>query len=855
MRLNRRNHILKQLATALMAGVLALSLSAAHAQEPGQLARFSGGSSFGRAFDNQVRKTMVKEVPLVREEGARVVMANHRELKRLGFRTSPGSRHDHNLEKGVVNNFAFRPATEAEIKAGKHTHMGLATRYADARGGEKGVKGDGRAALTGEVVIKDRKGNITGVYDIQVKGVGTGLHPNWKGFGHRHGKESLRQATEDALFSDYLSRNGIKTNKWLAVIDSGSDIVHPNGGRERAGLLIRGGNFTRLAHWNLVRNDKKALRQLVDFANTQVSMEMGRSRKMSIPGLYKTLTQRKANEMADMFFLRTVHGSTTYDNIGLMENMDHGTGSTVDRTHKNYSFFSKWIGYGGEPKFVMDRYVKTELYNLMMKSATPAEQKELKKLRPDKIADGMLERRFTQNTLLHAGMSKAEAKKAMNKDRGAAKTFMTAFTTMGNIVEQGKKHKMGKSTQVENPARYDMFAALNKLPETKLGTMTMAQRVDAVARAMRPGAKLDTTDTNRAKMLVEAYDKVIKPVVGKLGAAEARGRIKLMKERAGHRNRHAVSLVRQDLRDYSISVTDRVKGGEPLNQVRADLNAFMRKNNVLGPGSAVHTADMVLGGRAPKTRDGYLVLSKHKEDGVTIQQLSNGTKDMVRVTVKGDPLGLRTGKNYKLHLNLGGDSWKDYSPSSVNGAEATYDIPLGEAPIKKIRAAFFDATGRNKKWLNNGGRNYGKGIQSVLDSSDVQVALSVEARRRGGSRGALKSNSLRAVSKALFNNERSRQASRGKKKTATTKKTTKPRTPRHQRALQRAIQKSGTAALHTHKLKAPRVRKAKAKKTTKFHKKQVVQGRPHLKVVKNKSGWNAKGQRGGGYKGRQNYKR
>ena len=839
--ISHRRNMLRRL--TLMAGVLCL-LSASHAsaQETSGLQNYRT-NSFGKGFDNRVRETLVKEVPLIRQEGARVVMANHRELRKLGFKTSPGARHDNNLESGIINNFAFRPATEAEVKAGKHTHMGVATRYADALG-EEGVKGDGRAALTGEVLIKDRKGNITGVFDVQVKGVGTGLHPNWKGFGHRHGKESLRQATEDALFSDYLTRNGIKTNKWLAVIDSGGDIVHPNGGRERAGLLIRGGNFTRLAHWNLVRNDQKALRQLVDFANQQVSLEMGRGRKMSLPGLYKALTQRKANEMADMYFLRTVHGSTTYDNIGIMENMDHGTGSTVDRTHRNYSFFSKWVGYGGEPKFVMDKYYKTELYNLMMKSATPAEQQQLRALKPDRIADGMLERRLTQNTLLHAGMSKAEAKKAMNKDRAAAKTFMTAFTTMGNIVETGKTHKMGKSTEVKDPARYDMFAALNKLPETRLGTMTTEQRVEAVARAMRPAGALEGTDTSRAKMLVEAYDKVLKPVVGKLSATETRGRVKLMKERAGLRNRHAVSLVRQDLRDYAINVTDRVQKGEPLHQVRADLNATMRKNIVLGPGSPVHTAEMVLGGKAPRTRDGYLVLSKHREDGVTIQQLSNGTKDMVRVTVSGDPLKLGSGGRYKMHLNLGGDDWKDYSPTSVQGGEATYDIPLGEAPIKKIRAAFFDGKGQNKAWFNNGGRNFGKGIQSMLDSSDVQVALSVEARRQGATRGALKSSSLQAVSKALFNKERSRQASKGKKKT--TARTQKVNKSRHQRTLQRAIKASGTAAFHTQKLKAPRAGKVRVKKVNKVRSKPVTKPRPFSRFIGKQN------QKGGSHQARRN---
>ncbi|MCK5799097.1 MAG: YdiU family protein, partial [Deltaproteobacteria bacterium] len=357
------------------------------------LAHLAKGSSFGADLKPETRKKVIVEVPLVAEKGAHVLLANNRELKRLGLKPPENGLQSATYEKQVLGAFAFRPATPEEIQTKAYTHVGLATRYAD-KNGAKGVKGDGRAVLVGDVVVKNRKGRITGVYDIQVKGIGTGLHPDWKGFGHRHGRESLRQALEDALFSDYLATNGIRTNNWLAVIDTGKTIEYPDGGKERAGLLVRGGNFLRLAHLNLVKDDPAALRDLVDHVNRTLSMELGRKRSLSLAGLYKVLTQRKAQEVADLFFLRTVHGSSTYDNIGLVENMDHGTGSTVDRTHKNYSFFSKWVGFGGEPAFILSRYYETELLGFLKQVAHGAERKALDAIKPAALTSGMLEHRM-----------------------------------------------------------------------------------------------------------------------------------------------------------------------------------------------------------------------------------------------------------------------------------------------------------------------------------------------------------------------------------------------------------------------------------------------------------------------------
>jgi Protein adenylyltransferase SelO len=782
---------------ALLAlALLALLPSTSHSQ----LAPMGQGSTFDKALSSKVQDKLLVKVPLVALDKARVVMANHERLAAVGIKTPQGGLHTSTFEREVLGSFAFRQATDEEIKAGKFTHTGIATRYADKL--SNGVKGDGRAVLMGDVVVKDRRGRITGIYDIQVKGIGTGLHPNWKGYGHRHGREVLRQAVEDALFSDYLTRNGIRTNNWLAVIDSGETINFPDGGKQRAGLLVRGGNFMRLAHLNLLRNDVKGLREVVDFVNKQASVELGRKRPLSIPGLYKVLCQRKAREVADMYWIRTVHGSTTYDNIGLFDNMDHGTGSTVDRTHKNYSFFSKWVGYGGEPKFVMRDYYEKELYNLLMKSATPAEQKQLKRLKPGTITSAMVDRQMTYRALLSVGFTDKDALKVLHKQRGEAKTFLKTFTRLANVQETGATHKMGKDgrTEVKDPARYDMFAAMSKLAELQVTRRSVEARAKALTSVLRPGAAATEADRKAARDLVTAFDKLAQPFFSRGSRREAVGRARLMRDNARSRNHHALDTVRRDMRSYADGITQRIVKGESLETIRASLSAYMRNNVVLGNGSSVHAASRLLSGKAARTSDKRVILSQHRENGVVIQEVSDGSKDAIRVKVKGNPLGLGDLWGYRMHYSVGG-KWRDIKPLKVDGKQAIFEVPLvnGKVPAS-FAAAFFNGNDQQGRWWNNGGRSFGKNIKLVLGAANVQAALGVEAQRRGGRRQGLRS-SLRAVSEALFRAEpRSR---------------TKPQrtTPRHQRSLLQTHERGGAAGVRTFSLTPRRERTSSPTKT------------------------------------------
>jgi len=741
---------------------------------PGQRAAAQPSpTSFARAFSSDLSGKLTKEVPLVAMEGARVVMANHERmedlglLKHLGIKRSERGQYNASYEGGLVKAFAFRPATQDEIARGAYTHTGIATYYQDLIGvNSGGVRGDGRAVLTGDVLVRDRRGRVTGIFDIQIKGIGTGLSPKTWGFDHTHGKEALRQALEDALYSDYLSRNGMRnrSNDWLAVIDTGQYINYPDGGKERAGLLVRGGNFLRMAHMQHLRHDTKALSELVDFANRQVSVEMGRRRKLSVTGLYKVLCQRKAHELADLYSLRSVHGSVTFDNIGLMENMDHGTASTVDRTHRDYTFFKCSQGYGREAAQVMAMY-SSNLAGLLRQVASGKDAQALDRLNKGKMLDAMFQRRMARNFLLHSGFSEQDASRLLRRHRGETSAFERVVWKLANQTTSGQHVMKGPHDQVtvSNPARYDVFAALSKLSVLQVGVRDAERRARALAQVLRPeGQTVDDQTLGAARELLAAFDKVSSPVFSRLKSRSERfGLARAMRANATGRNRFADEMVRKSLRAYAgLIERDVVNARRPeeMDRVRAQINAFRRRNLVSGPGTAVHAAQSVLSGTAPR-QGKRLVLSRHVENGVAIMEMSDGKRDFVQVKVGGNPLTLGDLKQYRMRLTTGAGKWQDVAPAKVTGnGTVVFDVEVTGKRPAEIQAAFFDQ-GNQGRWWNNASLNFGRDIRPVLGSANVDVALGVEARRRGQTRPGLR-RQLQSYSEALFRQEQGRPVSK-----------------------------------------------------------------------------------------------
>ncbi len=191
-------------------------------------------------------------------------------------------------------------------------------------------------------------------------------------------------------------------------------IKHPTGGKERAGLLVRGGNFLRLTHMQ---------------------------------------------HLADLWWLRSVHSSVTPDNIGLMETMDHGTASAVDRPHAQYRFEMALTsaGFNREAAQVLGKYQET-LAPLLEKVARGSDRARLEKLdfvKADNenllpaILQGMFDRAMTRNALLHAGFSEKDAAALMGgKHRRAASGFFRLVWSLANEKGSGKHEIKGPGTAV-----------------------------------------------------------------------------------------------------------------------------------------------------------------------------------------------------------------------------------------------------------------------------------------------------------------------------------------------------------------------------------------------------------------------
>ncbi|MEA1992101.1 MAG: protein adenylyltransferase SelO family protein [Thermodesulfobacteriota bacterium] len=667
-------------------------------------------------------------VPLAPVRDVRLVVFNEQELRRIGVTPPVKGPPDESFEEEIARLFALRPARTDEIHSGAYTCIGLASRYSDGDQTE-GVRGDGRVVTIGEVTVADDRGPISGAYDIQIKGIRTGLEPAWME-PFDHGKQGLCLALEEMIYADYLRQNGVRASSWLAIVDLRQWITRPDGGKDRAGLMVRAGNFLRLAHLNQVRDSPSSLRQILDEVNRQISLDAGRNRPMSLAGLYKTLCQRKAVELAATHWLRVVHGSPTWDNIGLLESLDHGTASTVDRTHPGYSFFSDKVGYGEEPTYIMSCYFGSELYDLLLRVATPAEKQALERIDPRKMTRRMLDRCMIHQTLLHAGFQAREARSILTANRRAVRAFCSVVDEVAGATQRAS-HRMGSSgtTVVERPARYDVFAALTLLAELHVTRRTAAERVRALLPVLRPG-QANAADQLMAQRLVRAFDPVISFFLGSCGRWEAVGRVRLMRESARIRNKDP-DLVRQDVREYAASIVERIVGDEPLQLIRADLRAYLRKRTMLGPGSALWAASAIQTRTAPRTSDGRLILSSHSENGVLIQEVSNGARDAILIRLDGNPLRLQPLSRYGLRFRLGRHAWKEMSPTIVGGGRVVFEIPLPSRVPSTILVAFFDQYQRDRAQWDNNGYFFGRGVPLVLSSESVRMALGIEAMTRG----------------------------------------------------------------------------------------------------------------------------
>ncbi|MCA9664377.1 MAG: hypothetical protein KC503_02280 [Myxococcales bacterium] len=701
------------------------------------------------------QKVMVKPIPVMPQEHARVIWPNFAGFEAMGLKVPKNYAFDPAWEaKNVLDPAAVRTLINGETPDGKRvTH---ATRYystnADA------IVGDGRATEVGVFVLRGKDGRVKGYRQRQAKGGGaTGLSPNFSA-GYQTGREPLYDVLGDNIFATMLQRNGVRTNSSGSMIDTPQYVF----GDQRTGITDRIGDFTRLAHLHEALKGRaapgehekgaKRLRVMLDQINDRLSMEAGRTTRYSMSQLFHVLAQRKAKEMSQLFWLRVSHGAPTCDNTFLTENGDHGTGSVLDRSHWYYTFHdltdgkSKHEGgrgFGLQSGLFLEKFFAEELYGLMsgFAEATPGEKASLAKIDAKKLVNALFVKEMTKGALLAAGFSPDQAKQLSHRYPAEAKRFHDVVVKIASYQNMGATHRMGGAT-VKHPARYDVYSAVGSLAaiaDSKPGEQAQVEAVRGAMKILAHGQHADTDATAPAELLA-----AFKGVLGKLGLGqtELSGQLKMMSGNAGHRTKHIHELERHSLRDWSRDIAGRIANADQntLLRIRAEIDAKVRRTNIIGEGTALVVAQRLAEGRVKTVERPGLgkmaLLSTYKENGVAVRQLSNGNKDVIEVRLAGNPLGQRDLRGYRMHYDTTGadKGWLDAKPSRVEGDEIVFEVDVSHVPKGKLRRfelAFFHegAGGKKGTWANNHGLNFGNSVPVVFHDKNVQAALSLYAGR------------------------------------------------------------------------------------------------------------------------------
>ena len=699
-------------------------------------------SSFTGAFSESTSDDLAVEIPLIRDENAKVIIAREPETDES--------------DRALLENVGFRPATPEEIAAGKATHTGIATHYHDSYRGQKrgSVTGDGRAVLVGDVAIRDRKtGRVVGVFDIQAKGIGTGLRPaqipdsHW----HANGKERLKQALTDMMAADYLERNGIRANKWVAVIDTGVQTVQGHGGvtTEHMALSVRGGNFMRLAHLNYFRDKPAALRDLVDYTNRTLAMELGRGQTLSPAGLYRELTQRKATELADMYWSRVLHGSITYDNIGLFETMDMGTLTPMDRLHPTFQTAEVAVspGIAKEAETVLSRYYAKELKDLLVKAYTPAVGKkgtpdEVRMLNELKAEDGkaitehMFRERMGANALQHLGLDDEDVKAVMKKRRELVTGEGGLLDTLRAIGEQPEPtatYEMGSTdarwrASVKNPARYDLFGALRELVAIHTSTDTEDVKVERLAKALAPIGGVTDADRAKARTIIAKTAPVVEFALSHLEGAPKVAKIALVSDQATRINENVGPAIYNSTTSFADWAIERLDKNEPVGRIRAEMRTYLRGQVRRGPESAAGVAVRLRRGELEKEGN-FVKLSAHEESLVLIEEMSDGVHDKIRVTLRNDPMKTNDPSRIEMAFTTNaerGGAWPLMHPTRVDGGDAVFEIAVTPEMRAELGRSDLQANFRDPKTssrFDNYGWSFGKGAKYVLGAPMIDAEL------------------------------------------------------------------------------------------------------------------------------------
>jgi hypothetical protein len=679
-------------------------------------------------------RELVHEVPLDNVK-ADVLWAAYGQLNRRGIASNArGLRSAAFLSQLATSLFVQRSTTR---DAGGR--QGLATRYADLVGS---VRGDGRAVSVAGIPLdgpagasKDGRGLAR--YEVQVKGVNTGLRPNKvsKDDVHGSGHSWTDQALHDVIMGEFLRLNGLRAERPLLAADLGKRFKDSGYNtkaqktvvnEKRAGLYGRGGHFMRLAH--LLAATPKGRRFLVKRVRDTEEALSGR-KVSSKADLVQRLVARKATELADMYWLRVAHKSLTYDNQLFFGQGDLSTAEINSQFHPEMGRTKRpglAPGLGHEARQVMSFYVP-ELLRLVEGTLTPDERAGWARRSIKGADDGMrlFDARMRENVLQRLGLDPQESALLAVKRPAAASKLLT---TIQKLAAKGSAAK----------PELDVVAGLGVLPAALRRELDGKDGRALLAKALAKSTPTDAkTASAAAAELLGAAREVARVALRPFRKEARRGKLELMEDRARRINAPIAKLQHNAHRQLATKLIDarygKVGGRSPakpmsLHKIQSTVDRTVR--------DAIRTGPYCPDALAVKMRQdefkpvkGWFTLARWVDHGVEVAERSSGKQNRVRVKVSldawSDKKGPASGAILEYRTKPDG-SWQR-ARGKVKGGDIVFQVPLKQ-PIESFLARVKDSSGRVR--LDNSGVLYGTSA-AVLGSKVVRSELVSWAQRRG----------------------------------------------------------------------------------------------------------------------------
>ncbi len=676
-----------------------------------------GPGEHGQIWSDPALSPGNKVIGLVRDHGQTVLanpgLTDQLKLTRAGKLSAEA--------KGSLDAmFGFKESPEGTAAEAQ----GVATHYSDKRRGKQGgVRGDGRAVLRGELLLRGDEHTVPRLVEVGVKGgVVTGLQPiGAQGADHNGGVAPLDFVIKDAIVTTLLEANGLRAERFVAAQTLSAT----------TGRTVRAGDFERLAHLNELRDRPVELRAFLDRVGQKLALELGRPSRLSMDGVYRVLMTRKASDLADLFWMGIAHGATTYDNIGLLGHLDVSNMAAYDRLHTS-SLHELAPGLVVEPGRVMDLY-SSELFRFTYEVSSPAERQVLSKIDYETFATQELKRQMAGRLLDHLGLDEDDATTQMKHHRGAVMQALDTLFRLGSVPEPGGQVPLPGTlgVPIKDPARYALFAALPALAE-QAGKAPGTEDLGAIVSALAPLSHDEPRDLAVAKEMLEAVRPLIDSALAGVSGEVRRVKHELITEQAQRINASVTELSWNPLVARTQEIIQAVQADQP-DRASALLQQTVRRNTRRGPGTPMNVA-MALRHRALKPdAEGWLSLNKVAENGVTIEEGSRGDQDRVRVTLDGNPLGLADPTDTRLRISFGDGVWQTLAPSPGSGASLSFEVPVAPGAVTDTLLLSF-ASSAGDRQFDNAGLLFGSGYAPVLGSKLVSAELAHFGALRGRTR-------------------------------------------------------------------------------------------------------------------------